>query len=391
MENNFEKQNTITTKGFSQTGKNSTTQKIEYKYKTIFLSKKLPQNKRITYYPIKKNFSDFALTNRQINEEIFPYKNISSTSKNKIVRKFKLEPIIKKKLINDESNTFDLRKNKSYINTNIRNRMNESIQSDLFYEEEMQHKLIKHQNSMIDYLLNKKMEINKKPKLKKINSDKINIIDNLKYFYGKGIFLERFEKKFLQNSKPVHHFFKEDKIKYTNLNSNSSNKSNISIIMRKTNNFLKNKNIYELVQFGNRVEKVATKLIIDENENKNDNNFDFHCLMKYPLNSKNISMYSSNYSNILSNFSSSFKTKNKIRMRNTKNKENNSLMRYEDIKILSQKGFERMKKNRYKGFEKLIGQTIENVKSNRKKYDSLVDINMKIYNKNKIEVLNNEL
>ena len=46
--------------------------------------------------------------------------------KNKIVRKFKLEPIIKKKLINDESNTFDLRKNKSYINTNIRNRMNES-------------------------------------------------------------------------------------------------------------------------------------------------------------------------------------------------------------------------------------------------------------------------
>ena len=184
MENNFEKQNTITTKGFSQTGKNSTTQKIEYKYKTIFLSKKHPQYKRITYYPIKKNFSDFALTNRQINEEIFPYQNISSTSKNKIVRKFKLEPIIKKKLINDESNTFDLRKNKSYINTNIRNRMNESIQSDLFYEEEMQHKLIKHQNSMIDYLLNKKMEINKKPKLKKINSDKINIIDNLKYFYG---------------------------------------------------------------------------------------------------------------------------------------------------------------------------------------------------------------
>ena len=213
MENNFEKQNTITTKGFSQTGKNSTTQKIEYKYKTIFLSKKHPQNKRITYYPIKKNFSDFALTNRQINEEIFPYQNISSTSKNKIVRKFKLEPIIKKKLINYESNTFDLRKNKSYINTNIRNRMNESIQSDLFYEEEMQHKLIKHQNSMIDYLLNKKMEINKKPKLKKINFDKINIIDNLKHFYGKGIFLEKFEKKFLQNSKPVHHFFKEDKNK----------------------------------------------------------------------------------------------------------------------------------------------------------------------------------
>ena len=389
MESIFEKQNTITTKGFSKTGKNSKTKKIEYKYKTIFLPKKQPQNRRITYFPIKKNLSDFALTNRQISEEIIPYQNISSTSKNKIDGKLKLEPLIKKRLINDELNIFDLRKNNSYINNNLRNKMNESIQSDLFYEEEMQHRLIKHQNSMIDYLLNKKMELNKKPKLKKINFDKINIIDNLKLFYGKGIFLEKFGKKFLQNSKPVHHFFKEEKNKNSNFNSNSSKISNISI-MRKTNNFLKNKNIYELVQFGNSVEKVATKLIIDENENKNDN-IDFHCLMKYPLNTKNISMYSSNYSNIFSNFSSSIKTKNKTKMRNLKNKENNNLISYEDLKLLSQKGFEKMKKNRYKGFEKLIGETIENVKSNRKKYDSLVNLNMKIYNKNKIEVLNNEL
>ena len=393
MENIFEKQNTLTTKGFSQTDKNSTTKKIEYKYKTIFLPKKHPQNKRIIYFPIKKNFSDFALTNRQMSEEFIPYQNISRISKNKIHGKIKLDPLIRKRLINDELNIFDFRKNKSYINNNKLNKMNESIQSDLFYEEEMQYKLIKHQNSMINYLLNKKMEINRRPKLKKINVEKINLIENLKNFYGKGIFLEKFEKKFLQNSKPVHHYFKEEKNKNSKFNSNSSKKSNISINMRKTNNFLKNKNIYELVQFGNRIEKVATKIIVDENENKNDDNLYFHSLMKYPLNSKNISMYSSNYSNMLSNLTSSFKAKNKIKMRNTKNKDNsnNTLINYEDLKLLSQKGFEKMKKNRYKGFEKLIGETIENVKSNRKKYDSLVEINMKIYNKNKAEVLNNEL
>ena len=263
--------------------------------------------------------------------------------------------------------------------------MNESIQSDLYYEEKMKNKLINHQNSMIEYLLNQKMQINKKPKLKRINFGKTNIKENIKNIYGKGLFLEKFEKKFLQNSKPVHHYFKE-KI----LDQNYPNKSDISILMRKTNNFSNNKNIYETVQFGNRKEKVATKLLFDDNDNKYDNNIDCHSLMKYPIYSKNNSMYSSNYSNILSSFSSSLKSKFKLRNK-TKNISGNNHLTFEDLKLLSKKGFEKMKRNRYKGFTKIIDQTVEDVKNNRKKYDSLVEINLKIYNKNRDEVLNSTL
>ena len=376
--------NFMTTKAFSQTGKNATTKKIEYKYKTIFLPKKTPQYQRITFFPIKKNFSDLSLSNRQFNEEIIPCQSQDNIIKDKIDSKIKLAPLAKKKLFNEEMELYDLKKTNSYINSNLKNKMNESIQSDLNYEEKMKNKLINHQNSMIEYLLNQKMKLNKKPKLKRINIGKENIIEKLRNMYGKGFFLEKFEKKFLQNSKPVHHFFKEQ-----NLNSNSSKKSDISLLMRKTNNFSNKKNIYETVQFGNRKEKVATKLIIDDNDNKCDN-IDCHSLMKYPLNSKNVSMYSSNYSNIFSNFSSSLKSKFKIRNK-TKDINDNVPLTFEDLKLLSQKGFEKMKRNRYKGFTKIIDETIEDVKSNRKKYDSLIEINIKIYNKNRDEVLNNSL
>ena len=148
---------------------------------------------------------------------------------------------------------------------------------------------------------------------------------------------------------------------------------------------------YEIVQFGNKKEKVATKLIFDDNDYKNEDKLDCHFLMKFPENSKNNnSIYSSNYSNVFSNFSS---WKSKIKSKNLKNKENkeNNIINYWDLKLLSQKGFENMKKKRYRNFSRIIGETIEDVNTNRKKYDSLLEINLKIYNKNKNEVLNNDL
>lgn len=384
MEKFFDNKITISTKGFSQTGKNSTLKNIEYKYKTILLNKKPPHYRRIAFYPIKKDVSDLTLTNRQFIEEIYPYRSLNNIRKIQIESKFKLNPLIKKKLFDGEINNYQLKKNKSFNKSKFRNKMNESVQSDIYYDEENQKKTINHQNSVISYLLNQKMNIKRKPKLKKINLEKIKIMEKIKNFYVNGIFLEKFYKKFSQNSKPVQYYFKE---KSNKSNSNSSHKRKISLNMRIANNYLKNKNIYEIVEFGNRKEKVATKLIIDENENKFDN-FDYHLLMKYPLNSKNNSIYSSNYSNILNN-NSLLKSKNK--MKSVKNKEEIKNIKYEDIKLLSQKGFEKMVKDRNKNFTKAIRETIENVKSNRKKYDSLVDINLKIYNKNKDDVLNNEL
>ena len=58
--------------------------------------------------------------------------------------------------------------------------MNESIQSDLYYEDELENKINSHQNSIINSILNQKMKINKKPKIKKNNFGKLNIINYLK-------------------------------------------------------------------------------------------------------------------------------------------------------------------------------------------------------------------
>ena len=382
-------QNTLTTKGFSFTGKNSSNKSIDYRYKTIILPKNVYQYQRNTYFPIKRNYSDLSLTNRQINEEVLLLKSqLNKFTSNKIEPKLiiKLDPIIRNKLFEDDGKNLELKKNNSYVNTYFKNKMNVSVQSDLFYEEEMKKQLNSHQNSIINYLLNQKIKICRRPKLKKINISKTNLIDNIKHIYGKALFPEKFDKKFLQNSKLVNHYLQEK-----NKNSNSADKSNISLIIKKDNNFLDNKNFYEIVQFGNKKEKVATKLIFDDNDYKNEDKLDCHFLMKFPENSKNNnSIYSSNYSNVFSNFSS---WKSKIKSKNLKNKENkeNNIINYWDLKLLSQKGFENMKKKRYRNFSRIIGETIEDVKTNRKKYDSLLEINLKIYNKNKNEVLNNDL
>ena len=369
--------NSITTKAFSQTGKNLDTKKIDFKYnkyKTIILPKKLPQYRRITFYPIKKNYSDFSLTNRQFNEEIIPFKSKINNNKNenKIEQKIKLNSNSLKSFYKD-----------SLLNYNHKKKMNESIQSDLYYyEDEIENKINSHQNYIINSILNQKMKINKKPKIKKNNFGKLNIINYLKNYYGKGIFFDKFGKKNFNDGKLVHFYFKDKKRDLNSLDNRTIRK----------NNCYKNKNIYEIVELDNKKEKIATKLIIDDNEKKFDDKFDCHFLMKYPENSKNNSIYSSNYSNNVSNYSPSLKYKLKPKNINKNiNNNDNSGMNYKVLKLLSRKGFEKMEKKKYKGFTRIIGETIENVKSNRKKYDSLVEINLEIYNKNRNKILNNEL
>ena len=126
MEKYSVNKNSITTKAFSQTGRNLDTKKIDYKYnknKKIILPKKLPQYRRITFYPIKKNYSDFSLTNRQFNEEIIPFKSkINNRNENKIEKKIKLNSNSLKSFYKD-----------SLLNYNHKKKMNESIQSDLYY------------------------------------------------------------------------------------------------------------------------------------------------------------------------------------------------------------------------------------------------------------------
>jgi len=110
--------------------------------------------------------------------------------------------------------------------------------------------------------------------------------------------------------------------------------------------------------------------------------------MKYPLNLNNNSS-GNNYSNLFSIFSSSLRSN--CRSINFKSKDSNKHTK-DGLKILSQKGFEKMKQNRYLGISRQIGDTLEDINFNRKKYDSILDINFKLFNKNKEDILiNNDL
>lgn len=377
MEKYLINQNIITSNGCFHTGKNISKNNIDYKFNTIILPKKLPTYRRITFFPIKNNLSDLALTNRQIEEETFSYQ--SKNHKNS--QKLKLEPLNKSKLYKNNLKDYstELRKNKSYIFKNYKNKMNESIQSDLFFDEDKEdNKIIIHQNSIIDCLLNKKMNI--KPKLRKIQIRKKSLIENIKHFYGKGVFLAKYEKKFLQNSKPVQYYFK------VNMGHSVDRNNNISKTLQKTNKFLKNNNLYQTFEFCNMNEnKFVTKLTVDESDNKVDKNFDCHGLMKYPVNMSNKSIYN-DVSNDLSYIKTKFKTRN---LNNYKN--SNKIISYDNLKLLSQRGFKKFEKNRYKGFEKKIRETFNIAKDNRKKYDSLAEINLNNFNKNKKEIFQKDL
>lgn len=399
MEKYFFYKNKISKNGNFHTGKNILKKTIDYKYKTIVPVKNNQGNQRATFYhPLIKNYSDLALTYRQIDEENFPF--ISQINNNQYDQ---FESLINNRINNNESNHYniELNKNKSFINNNFKNKINESIQSDFCFDEEIENHKNNNSNynsnmnsnlnsntnfkseSIIDYLLNKRLKINL-PKIKKVNIGKRNLIEKLKTLYGKGIFLDRYEKKYLQKTKPVQHYFQKNNNNLLNLIDKKR------IFMKKSNSSLNNKSIYETVEYGNRKEKVATKIIIDENENKDDNNIDCHFLMKYPIkffkNSYNNS-YDSNTTNIFSNFSSSLKSK--IKIKNDKFKENK--INDNDFKILSQKGFEMMKRNKSRGNIKNINKTIEEINLNRKQYNSLAEINFKIFNKNKNEVLSKDL
>ena len=144
--------------------------------------------------------------------------------------------------------------------------------------------------------------------------------------------------------------------------------------------------MYDIVEYGNMKEKIANKLIIEESEDKDDDKIDCHSLMKYPWNSYNNSIYS-NTTNILSNYPSSLK--NKLKSRSTQHKDNN--INYCDLKLLSQKGFEAMKTRYNKGYSRKINNVMKQIDLNRKKFNSLSETNFKIFNKNKNEILDNDI
>jgi hypothetical protein len=368
------------------TGKNFSKKIINYKYKQIIpkIYKLKQKDKIISFNSIPKRNSDLTLSNPR--KERNKCNSFFSSQKNySLSQSLKLIPIIKttsfrsfyNKLIDFSSES---NKNKNFVNldmTNYKNKVNESIQYNLNSDVEENKKYNFTNDSIIDCLMNEKLKI-KLPKLKQMNFDKSSTIENLKELYGKKIFPEKYEKKFLQIRKPVQHYFK---------NNNVVNTIDKKKLFSKTQNH-KNENIYDIVEFGNIKEKVATKLIIEENDDKNEDKIDCHCLMKYPIKYPlNNNSICSNTTNIFSNFSTLLK--NKLKERNLKKKD--IILNHNDLKMISRKGFEAMKIKTNKEYSKKINKAMKEINLNRKKYNSLSEKNFKIFNKNKNEILNNDL
>ena len=189
----------------------------------------------------------------------------------------------------------------------------------------------------------------------------------------------------MMKSKPLKYYFGNK-----NKTSRSTDKKNnfLSLFDKNDDNLSHNKKYFETIELGDKKEIFAIKLLNDDNDNDNernkDNNIDCHSLMKYPANFNYIKS-SKNYSSNLNNFFPSLRAK--LRAINFKSKDNKNL-NFHDIKLLSKKGYDNMKKNRKFGVSKQIYDTLEEIESNRKKFDLILDSNLKIFNKNKEEMLN---
>ena len=355
----------ISTNIFWNTGKNSSAKKLDYYYNTLFIPKKFAYSKAFKFCPITRNSSELCKTNRK-----YEYNNLyfnSLTNNDCKNKNLKLKPLIKRKIYNTElhKSNSDYQKNKSCYTNYFKN---QSVQSDIYLPDEA-NRIDNYHKNIINSILNKKLNIYRVKKLKEINLNKTNILDRL---LPNGIFMRKFERKYLLYSKPIQYYF-ENKNKTSK---SSDKKSNLLPLLDKNENPENYKKFYETIEFGDKKEINATKLIYNENDENNINNMDCHSLMKSPLNFNN--SLGNNYSNLFSNCSSLLRSK--CRSINFKSKESNKVIK-DNIKLLSQKGFEKMKKNRYLSFSRQIGDTLDDISTNRKKYDSILDINLKLFKK----------
>lgn len=311
------------------------------------------------------------------------------------------------------------------------------------------------QNSMINFLLNQKMTVtNRKMKTLKPfdnfninkennnnngsnennknnncsgNNTNNNKIDEKKYKY---------QRKFLLNAKPIQQFFFFNKTKNindknknkdkknklqplslsnntyidsTNVNNNNTNiklkdeeenknqkqkekkKPNLEIEKNENEKNLQifdDKCIYEVIGLGGEKSLVVTKLICKE-EDPNNSGYsceDFHSVMKPPvlkggeqLSLEDASRYFRGYS--------SYKKKRKKKI--FRNKSDN--ISFKEIKSLSEKGFEQLQHKRACYYSRKIERTLDNVQDNRKRLKKLIERNIKMFDKNQEEVLNDDL
>ncbi len=349
---------------FYNKGKNTFTRKLDHNFNTLFVPKK---------YPISRNYSKLYNSNRKYEIDNLYFNSLLNN--NSQIKNLKLGPLFKRKICNSEhkKRSSENQKSKRDYDNYFKN---QSIQSDLEDEIENRNNKNRKKQNLINFILNKKLKTYRAKRLKEISMNSSNILDSL---YGKGMFEKKFERNYMMRSKPLKYYF-ENKNKTPK---SIDKRSNILSFFDKDEYLSHNKNIFETIELGDKKEIFAIKLLNDDNDKNKDNNLDCHSLMKYPSNSYNITTYN-NYSKKYSNFFPSLRSK--LKAINFKSKDNKK-PNFHDLKLLSRKGFDNMKKNRKYGISKQIYDTLEEIESNRKKFDLILSNNLKIFNKNKEEML----
>ena len=241
----------------------------------------------------------------------------------------------------------------------------------------------------INNLLNQKLVI--KPKLRKIKFDKEknDVFKNLLKPNNKNL-LEMEEDLGL---KPIKYYFKSVKnnnINKTNKKNNIITKTtqkkinNNSLILSK-NNSIEDNNIYEVIDSKDNKNKIiyANKLIIDDNNNKDNKENDlYRKKISDNMASDFIKLFGSNYRNL--------RRRLKITSLSIKNK-NAKAINYisdDEMKLLTKNGIERMIYRKTKDFSNKIKNAIKEIESNKENFQNILDINEKIYLKNKQYALN---
>ena len=399
---NYRKKNIFINKGYS-TRKDSNENEINNKYY-------IPKLRRdstvgIKYSWSQKIYGNLALTNRDTNKN--NKKNFQSYINDNPSTKFnhnlKLNPINKKKLFeNKELNKYslDLNDNKNNFNNTktFKKTMNQSSQSDFFFDNEDQDNKLKKEHFLkIDNLLKKKISIIKRPKLRKINfnlnKEKNNFISNLL----KSNYNDIFDRQYMKKLKPLQYYFKylgnkNKKISIDNNNNISSRALNTktrnnSLIIPKSYSS-EEKSEYDIVNNleNNKVVFYANKLIIDDNISKNNNNKSFLIKGKNDI-IPNYSKILINKNNILGN-----KYKYRYNSMNIKNQNAKKITFFssDKMKLLSKKGFEKLINRKLGSLSREIKHVVRIIEDNKKNFKKIMELNAQVYVNNKKVALNED-
>lgn len=311
------------------------------------ISNNINNMKKFHYsYSFKRNLSDISILRPNLKINIFP-NNKTFKYRKKRENNLKLESLIIVNLSNKKLNL----KPDIYINKKIHI---------------VQPKIKRYENIIIDDILNKRLSFHK------YKAKQLKLED-----YENDILTSKQKKYINEKLRPILHYFKHDigcknfrnNIKHFRsfsdeknsiINSNNNNDNYLSEIVYQTNGFQEKK------------QKFVNKLIIEEN-NKNPKDFDFHSIVKENNKDKN-NLYS-------------------YRRINSGNSDKNifNKISYNKLKLINQRGLQKMKINSYNDLNKKIKINEKIKKINRQKYNDLIKRNSKIFNKNKEKILKNNL